>query len=54
MELLRTSSLVISTNLDAKTGEVENKMPDTIGLVTTIILNTKIGEVENKIPDISG
>ena len=32
--------------------KVENKIPDTSGLVT--VLNTKIGEVENQIPNDSG
>ena len=32
--------------LNTKIREVENKIPDTSGLVTTFIFNTKIGEVE--------
>ena len=35
--------------LNTKIRKVENKIPDTSGLVTTFIFNTKIGEVENKI-----
>ena len=34
-----------------KISEVENKIPDTSGLVTKKVLNTKITEVENKISD---
>ena len=37
--------------MNTKVGEIENKIPDTIGLVTSIVLNTKISEVENTIPD---
>ena len=37
------------TVLNTKISEVENKILDTINLVTTIVLNTKISEVENKI-----
>ena len=40
--------------MKTKISEVENKMPDTSGLVTNSFLNTKISEVENKIPDVSG
>ena len=37
-----------------KTGKVENKIPDIIGLASTAILNTIIREVENKNPDVNG
>ena len=37
--------------LNTKTSEVENKIPNTSGLVTITILNTKISEVKNKIPN---
>ena len=37
--------------LNTKISEVENKIPDTNGLVTTTVLNTKIKEVESNIPD---
>ena len=40
-----------TTVLNAKNGEVENKIPDSSSLVTATVLNTKIGEVENKISD---
>ena len=33
--------------------ELENKIPDTSGLVTKTNYNTKITELANKIPDIS-
>ena len=36
-----------TTVLKTKISEVENKMPNTSGLVTTAVLNTKISEVEN-------
>ena len=39
--------MVLNTNIS----EVENKIPDTNGLVTTTVLNEKISEVENKIPN---
>ena len=42
-----------TTVLNSKISEVENKIPDTSGLVTTTVLNTKISEVENKISDSS-
>ena len=34
-----------------KINEVENKIPDTSGLVNTTVFNTKITEVQNKILD---
>ena len=34
--------------------DVNNKIRDTIGLVTSANVNTKIDEVENKIPDTGG
>ena len=40
-----------TTVSNAKISEVENKIPDTSGLVATTVLNTKIREVENKIPN---
>ena len=40
-----------ATVLNTKIFEVENKIPNTSGLVTTIALNTKISEAENKIPN---
>ena len=40
-----------TTILNTKISEVENKIPDTNGLVTTTVLNTKIKEVESNIPD---
>ena len=41
------TTTVLTTNI----GKVENKIPNTSGLVTTIVPNTKI---ENKTPDVSG
>ena len=43
-----------TTILNTKISEVENKIPDTSGLVTTTVLNTEISEVENKIVSVSG
>ena len=40
-----------TTVLNMKIFEVENKIPNTSGLMTTTVLNTKIIEVENKIPN---
>ena len=37
--------------LDTKISEVENKIPNTSGLVTTTVLNTKISEIENEVPN---
>ena len=40
--------------MKTKISEVENKIPDTSGLVTITVVNTKIGKIENKITDING
>ena len=40
-----------TTVLNTKISEVENKIPNTSGLVTTAVLNTKLSELENKIPN---
>ena len=40
-----------TTVLNTKYREVENKMPETRGLLTTIVLDTKLSEVGNKIPN---
>ena len=37
-----------------KSGQIEEKIPDTSGLVKKTNCNTKITEIEGKIPDISG
>ena len=42
---------MITIVVNTKISEVENKIPDTSGLVTATFLNTKIGEVENKVSD---
>ena len=41
-----------TTVLNTKISEVENKIPDTSGLVTTTVLNTKISGAQNKIPNL--
>ena len=38
---------------DTDKSELENKIPDTSGLVKNTNYNTKITEIEGKIPDIS-
>ena len=40
-----------TTVLDTNINEVDNKIPDTSGLVTTTVLSTKITEVTNEIPN---
>ena len=40
-----------TTDLNAKIGEVENKIPNTSSLLTTTVSDTKISDAENKIPD---
>ena len=40
-----------ATILNTKISEVENKIPNTSGLIATTILKSKIREVENKIPN---
>ena len=40
-----------TTVLRTKIEKVENKIPNTSGLVTTTVFSTKISEVENKIPN---
>ena len=47
-------SSLVTTLLNTKISEVENKIPNTSGVVTTTVLNTKIGEVDSKIPGVSG
>ena len=42
---------MITTVLNTKISEVENKVLYTSSLVTTNVLNTKMSEVENKVPD---
>ena len=37
-----------------KLGDVENKIPEVIGLVIATVLNTKVREIDNKIADVSG
>ena len=42
---------MITIVVNTKISEVENKIPDTSGLMTAAFLNTKIEEVENKVSD---
>ena len=49
-----TSDFVLKTIFNTKHTGLENKTPNTNGLVKHTDYNTKITEIENKIPDISG
>ena len=44
---------MLKTKYNTDKTELENKIPDTIGLVNKTNYNTKITELENKIPDSS-
>ena len=44
---------MLKTKYNTDKTELENKIPDTSGLVKKTNYNTKITELENKIPDIS-
>ena len=44
---------MLKTNYNTKIKELENKIPDTGGLVKKTDYNTKITELDNKIPDLS-
>ena len=48
------SDFVLKTNFNAKFTGLENKIPNTCGLIKKTDYNSKITEIENKIPDISG
>ena len=48
-----TSDYVLKTNFNIKFTKLENKIPNTIGLVKKTDYNTKITEIENKIPSIT-
>ena len=45
---------VLKTNFNTKLTGLENKIPNTSGLVKKTDYHSKITEIENKIPDISG
>ena len=45
---------MLKTKYDADKTKLENKIPDTSGLVKKTDCNTKITEIEGKIPSISG
>ena len=45
---------MLKTNFNTKFTRLENKIPNTSGLVKKTDYNTKITEIEGKIPDISG
>ena len=48
-----TNDFVLKTKYETDKSELENKIPDTSGLIKKTDNNTKITELENKIPDIS-
>ena len=48
-----SSGFVLKTKNDMDKLELENKIPDTSGLVKNIDCNTILTEIEGKIPDIS-
>ena len=45
---------ILKTNYDRDKSEIENKTPDTSGLVKKTDYNAKIIDLEGKIPSISG
>ena len=49
-----SSDFVLKTNFNTKITGLENKIPNTNGLVKKTDYSTEITEIENKIPDISG
>ena len=49
-----TRDFVLKNNFNTKFTGLENKIPNTSGLVKRTDYNTKITEIEDKIPDISG
>ena len=50
---IETSDFLLKKKDNTDKKELENKIPDTSGLVKKTNYNTKITELENKIPDIS-
>ena len=49
-----TSRFVLKTKYDTEKSEIENKIPDTGGLVKKTDYNAKISEIEGKIASIGG
>ena len=49
-----TNNFVLKANFNTKFTGLENKIPNTSGLVKRTGCNTKITEIEGKIPDIHG
>ena len=45
-----TSAFVLKTKYNSDKSEIENKIPNTIGLLKKADYNTKITEIEGKIP----
>ena len=45
---------MLKTNFNTEFTGLENKIPNTSGLVKKTDYNTNITEIENRIPDISG
>ena len=50
---IETNKFVLKTKCHADKIELENKIPDTSGLVKKTGYNTKITEIEDKIPDVN-
>ena len=50
---INASDFLLKTNFNTKITGLENKIPNTNGLVKKTDYNTKITEIENKMPDIS-
>ena len=48
-----TSNFVLTAKYDTGKSQLENKIPDTSGLVNKTNYHAKITELENKIPDVS-
>ena len=48
------NGFVLKAKYDKDKSELENKIPDTSGLVKNTDYNTKTTDVENQIPDVSG
>ena len=50
---INTSKFALKTKYDIDKSELENKIPDTCGLVKKTDYDSKITEIEGKIPDVT-
>ena len=48
------TDLFLKTKYDRDESEIENKIPDTSGIVKKTDYNAKITKIEDKVPSISG